>query len=328
MPRPNAFDDFPENFLLSERINSELPEQEWIFDGLWPAKTIGLFTGDGGVGKTHFTLQLLKLIAEGGEIAGTRFRCSTPRDVVYVSQEDECDFLLGEIRSQFPHLRDQPDVSSRIRFISTAIQGSNLTIDCLDSRIGEYLPEGCVFVLDSLSTFLTGPENDNTRLQAELTTLRSVMKSRGATAFLVHHRPKANTANGYRYQASSRGGTALPNNCRFHIMIERANGGVKLSFEKVSRGAIPDDIPMQFDEEGGLLVPAELDRYIAIFQPGEELSTREIMIRLGKDPDDGTERYRVLDHLRRRSRRGGKLTKTRNGARNQDSLWKRIGEPA
>ena len=89
-----------ENFILCDYIDVPLVEPEMIFSDLWPARTIGLFTGDGGIGKTHLTLQLLVLIASGGEIDGTPFQCTTPRPVIYISQEDEGAFLIAELRAQ------------------------------------------------------------------------------------------------------------------------------------------------------------------------------------------------------------------------------------
>jgi len=313
--------DGPENFLVSERVNDELTAPEMVLDGLWPARTIGLFTGDGGVGKTHFTLQLLKLIASGGEIAGTPFRCATPRDVVYISQEDEGDFLIGEIRTQFPELREQEAIARRIRIISTAIQGPNLNFGSLARYLSESIREGCVFALDSLSTFLSCNENDNTELQAELGILRSLMKARQATCLLVHHRPKPN-AMSRGYQATSRGGTAIPNSCRFHIMLEKSGSAVKLSFEKVSRGEKPEDRTLQFDEERKLFVPVELDLYMAVFGAAEELTTTEVLVRLGKDPNDETQRNNVLAALGYR-RRAGRLIRVREGRRGEDAVWKR-----
>src|SRR4030095_10500828 len=88
----------PENFLLFNRIGLTPKEPEWIFEGLWPAQTIALFTGDGGLGKSHFTLQLGVAIASGGEILGTPFRCSQPRDFVYITQEDEGDYVAAELK--------------------------------------------------------------------------------------------------------------------------------------------------------------------------------------------------------------------------------------
>jgi len=313
-----------ENFILCDYIDVPLVEPEMIFPDLWPARTMGLFTGDGGIGKTHLTLQLLVLIASGGEIDGTPFQCTTPRPVIYISQEDEGAFLIAELRAQFPELKSKPEITQRIRIISTLLQGPNLHLTDIAScrYLEEQLPEGSVFVLDSWSTFLTSNENDNSELlRKEIMSLRGIMKKRKATPFLIHHRPKPNSNTGI--QSSSRGGTVLPNNCRFHIMIERRGGEVKLTFEKVSRGSKPDPVPLIFDEERRLFVPKDLDRYITTFVVGEELTTAQLMERIGKDPKDEKERKKILDILRNR-KRSGFLEKIEEGKKGQEAVWKRV----
>ena len=312
----------PENFCLFDRIDEPITEPEMIFPELWTAKTMGLFTGDGGVGKTHFTLQMLKLIASGGELEGTPFRCPTPRPVVYITQEDEGDFIRGELLTQYPELKNDPEVAKRIRIISTAVKGPNLTLQNPKYRkyLIDNLPKGCVFVLDSWSTFLTCNENDNTELQKEIRYLREVMKKCEATPFLIHHRPKVNPQTGI--QSSFRGGTALPNNCRFHMMVESKSGAVKLSFEKVSRGQKPNAVTLIFDEERKLLVPKGKDRYVKAFGRREELTTTEFMKRIGKDPEDQKQRKQALDILRHREK-ARILKKVSEGKKGQDSVWKR-----
>lgn len=321
--REGENEEAPENFLVSERVDMRLSEPEMIFPGLWPARTIALFTGDGGIGKTHLTLQLLLLLASGGKIDGTPFQASTPRPVVYISQEDEGDFLLGELLNQHPQLKGQSDVTSRIRIVSTALQGPNLFLNNEDSRryIEENLSEGSVFVLDSWSTFLTSNENDNSQLlQNEIRYLKDISKARKSTPLLIHHRSKANAISGV--QSSSRGATALPNSCRFHIMLENKGAGVRLTFEKISRGAKPDHpLDLLFDEERKLFVPKELDRCVAIFQPGEELSTTQFIERLGKDAKDEKERKKALDILRQRSKNGGPIKKVAEAKKGQDAIW-------
>src|SRR5262245_26201554 len=116
---PEINKEDPENFILFDRINDPIPEPEMIFPNLWPARTIALFTGDGGVGKTHLTLQLLKAIASGMEICGTPFLCEKPRPVVFFSQEDEGEFLRAEFLNQFPELKEQPEIARRVRIVST-----------------------------------------------------------------------------------------------------------------------------------------------------------------------------------------------------------------
>jgi hypothetical protein len=47
---------------------------------------------------------------------------------VYITQEDEGDFIRGELLTQYPELKSDPEVAKRIRIISTAVKGPNLTL--------------------------------------------------------------------------------------------------------------------------------------------------------------------------------------------------------
>ena len=325
MANTNRTGPVPENFLVSERLGQPRNEREMIIPDLWDAMTAALFTGDGGTGKTHFTLQLLVALASGTEIAGTPFKFPKPHPVVYISQEDDGDFILQELLIQCPELKSNQEVAGQIRIISTAIEGKQLFLTEKDSLkyIIDSLPEGCVLVLDSWSTFLTSDENSNSELsKKELQSLQNIIRQRKASPLIIHHRPKRNTQTGI--QGTSRGGTALPNRCRLHILIEGSYGAPKLRFEKVSRGALPESIDLIFDEERKLLLPKEQDRCVSLFQLGEELNTAEIMNRMDKDPTDGAERARVLDMLRRRSRQKSPLLKVKDGVKGQDAVWKRV----
>jgi RecA-family ATPase len=314
----------PENVLLSECIGKPPVQADMIIEDLWFALTMGLFTGDGGIGKTHFALQLLYAIATGQGMSGLPFRPAKARPVVYITQEDEADFITGELLHLYPQLKTELVATHRIRVISTAVQGANLFLSNLKSAryIIDNIPEGGVFALDSWSTFLTSNENDATELlKNEILALRTIMKTTKATPLLLHHRPKKNTTTGA--QGSFRGSTALPQHCRFHMMLESHGSGVRLSFEKVSRGVKPEPINLMFDEERRLFVANELDRYVAIFQPEEELATSEILQRLGLDAKDEKERAKVLDGLRRRSKANGPLKKVSEGKKGEDAKWMR-----
>jgi RecA-family ATPase len=230
----------PENFLLSECVRKRIKAPDMIIRDNWPAQTFGLFTGDGGVGKTHFTLQLLYAIASGQDIPGTPFKIHTKRPVVYITQEDEAKFIIGELFHLYPNLARERTVKKRIRVISTAIKGRHLSLTDADSAsyIVKHVPQGGVFTLDSWSTFLTSNENDATQvLQNEIKMLRAIMNHRQATPFLIHHRPKRNSQTGH--QAASRGTTALPQNCRFHIMLESAGTGVGFRSRRYHEGLCP-----------------------------------------------------------------------------------------
>jgi hypothetical protein len=313
--------DLPENVLLFDRIGTTPKDPEWIFEGLWQARTFALFTGDGALGKSHFTFQLAVAIASGTEVPGTPIRCSKPREFVYVTQEDEADFITAEMLDQCPQLKHQPDVAQRIRIISTAIQGKTMLIREAKTQqyLEPYIPENGIFALDAFSTFITGNEIDNTEMQKEMAAIRKLAKARKASPFLIHHRPKPNAL---MQQSTFRGAVSIQQPVRFHIMLERQSKGTKLSFEKVSRGLPPEAVMLAFDEDRRIFVPVEEDRYVKVFGPGETLTTTEVVKRLGLDPGSDEDRKRVLNALAYRSRGQGPIAKVGAGKNGQDATWK------
>ena len=61
-----------------------VPAREWLVDELVPSKTVTLFSGDGGTGKSLLALQLAVAVAAGGVGSGARSSrgvssCSRPR---------------------------------------------------------------------------------------------------------------------------------------------------------------------------------------------------------------------------------------------------------
>jgi len=316
----------PENFLFFDHIGVAPKTPEWIFEDLWPAQTIALFTGDGGLGKSHFTLQLGVAIASGGEIPGTPFRCPQPRDFVYITQEDEGDFVAAELKKQCPELETQPDIAQRIRIISTAVQGPTLLIRDLGIQkyLEAHIPDNSVFALDAFGTFIQGNEISNSEMQQEMSAIRKIAKARRASPLIIHHRPKANQ---FGQKSTFRGAVAIQQPVRFHIMLEDEGlGGIKLSFEKVSRGMPPDPIFLSFDEQRGLFVPVEHDPYVKLFKPNEILTTTDVINRLGLDPNNDKDRKQVKNALGYRSSKGI-ITRQSEGKKGQDATWKVISDP-
>jgi RecA-family ATPase len=313
----------PENFLVSELILKPPRQPDWIFPDLWQAMTPGLFTGDGGLGKTHFALQMALAIATGGKIDGTPIGCASPRSVVYISQEDEAEHLYAALLSQWPDLKDNHDVTDRIRIISTAVQGHPLFLSELNHQrdLIQNISQGAVFFLDSFSNFITSNENDNSQiLKSEFAGLRTIMRICKATPMLIHHRPKQNATTGTK--AASRGAVAIQQSCRFHIMFDKQLDGVELSFEKVSRGNSQTSVMLSFDPARRLFVPWKPhDDFVDVFQPGETLSLTEVMQRMKVDPNNDSERKRVSDALNYRSKPGERLTKVSPGTKTQAARW-------
>jgi hypothetical protein len=313
----------PENFLVSELLSKPPRQSDWIFDDLWQAMTPGLSTGDGGTGKTHMALQIAGAIVTGEKIDGTPICCSKPREVVYISQEDEVDHLYEIFFAQRPDLKNHPEVSRRIRIISTAVQGHPLFISEPNHQryLVNNIPQGAVFFLDSFSNFILSNENDNTQiLKSEFVSLRLIMRLCKATPMLIHHRPKQNSNTGT--QGSFRGAVAIQQSCRFHIMFEKELDHIELSFQKVSRGVIPASVPLKFDPARKMFIPWKpSDPFVDVFQPNDTLSLTEIMQLMKADPNNPADRKKIQNGLDYRSKPDGPLTKVSSGTKTQEATW-------
>jgi RecA-family ATPase len=62
-----------------------VPPREWLVEGLIPHKTVTLFSGDGGTGKSLLSLQLAVAVASGGSFLGKPVKQG---DVIVLSVED------------------------------------------------------------------------------------------------------------------------------------------------------------------------------------------------------------------------------------------------
>jgi hypothetical protein len=193
------------------------------------------------------------------------------------------------------------------------IRGQN-TQSYLEANI----PDNSVFALDAFGTFIHGNESSNSEMQLEMAAIRKVAKAHQASPLLIHHRPKANQ---FGQKSTFRGAVAIQQAVRFHIMLEDEGlKGTKLSFEKVSRGMPPDAIFLSFDEERGLFVPVDHDRYVKLFKPNEVLTTTEVIERRGLDPNNDKDRKQVKNALGYRWGKRIIFQKT-EGKKGQDATW-------
>jgi len=185
LPKLIHQDDEPESFTLGQVLDRPPKQPDYVFDGLWEARTAGMLTADGGTGKSHFAFQIGYAVASGTAIDGTPLQCLKVRPFVYISQEDEGDHIEREWKKQYPNM--EREVADRIRVVSTAIQGDTLllTSPSTQGTIDKHMTRGAVFALDSFSTFVTSDENNNTAiLKGEVAALHNIMKKWDATALL------------------------------------------------------------------------------------------------------------------------------------------------
>jgi len=160
---------------------------EWIVDGLLAAGSVTLLSGDSGIGKSTFTLQLAGCVAHGTAFLG---REVARRPVLYVDRENPL-FVVKErlLRLHIPETRDLiiwglwnepqpegPDAASVLQF-------------CAEEKP--------LVIFDALIAFHEGDE------QSAVDTRRHMQKYRrlaatGAAVVVLHNTGKSETAQQYR----------------------------------------------------------------------------------------------------------------------------------
>jgi len=313
--------DKPENFTLAEGIKKRAREPDWIFPELWEARTAGMIAGDSGLGKTHFVMQILQAISQQGQpIPNTPFVCTKPRPVVYISQEDEAQFLRDEFFIQNPALKKNEAACEQIRIVSTYRQGPTLKLDNSDHirMMESYLTEGCVFALDSLITFAEGDISSPWYASHQMELIRGLMKSCEETALVINHRPKKSATGG---QSGHLGAQHIRDAVRFFLILHKDGDDRRVEFDKVNRGSKPADIALTMNNERRVFEP-EKDEWIECFKPGEQLTTEEVMERMDLDPDNQKHKKKASDALRKRSGYDQPLTQVAKAFRGQPALWK------
>ena len=162
---------------------------DWLIEGILPEGLICAFSGDEGVGKTLFALEISRSVTEGREFLGRQVRF---RRVLYLGLDTSKATLQSYIRA----MRWVPNDDFRIMTMWT---GEGKEVPMLDDPEGvellyklaaEYEP---LIILDTLRDFFEGEENSSTEMKPILDVLRK-LRSFGATVILIVHPPKSGTS--------------------------------------------------------------------------------------------------------------------------------------
>jgi len=226
-PKPEADADDPgeefrETFNLYELLSvtaiKNLPDPNWLFEGMVIDRGLGFVFGPPGCGKSFITLGMALSLACGfDEWWGRKIKRKGP--VIYISSEGVGDIKF-RLRAWENHLRVKADeapfylIRQTINFmLDTDVNKLLLTIDTLCKQLGE-LP--VMIVVDTVSRVLPGADEN---LQKDMTLFiracDEVRETFGATVVGVHHTSR---------QGNMRGSTVFDGAGDFLFGIERDEG--------------------------------------------------------------------------------------------------------
>lgn len=225
-PEPEPTGPF---FVASRLAGQPVPSRDWLVPDLIPARTVTLFGGDGGTGKSLLAMQLAVATATGGDWLG---RDVTPGRALVMSAEDDADELhrrLADIvRAEGLGFEDLD------RLTAGSLAGEDALLAMLD-RAGRMVQTplfddlerraealcGGLMVLDTLADLHSGDENNRAHARHFIGLLRGLAIRHGVTVVVLAHPSLSGMASG----SGLSGSTAWNGSVRSRLSLERIKDG-------------------------------------------------------------------------------------------------------
>jgi RecA-family ATPase len=264
-------------FRASELHGKPVPAREWLVPDLIPHRTVTLFSGDGGTGKSLLALQLAVAAATEGRWIG---REVTAGSVLYLSAEDDTDELhrrLSDIlASEHADFRDLDRLTIRSLAGEDALLAVETAVNLATTTLYQELEAAAaaqrdvrVIVLDTLADLYPANENDRAKVRQFVGLLRGLSIRQSCAVVLLSHPSLSGLTSG----AGTSGSTAWNNSVRSRLYLERIADGAhepdpdkrRLRTMKANYGQVGGEIGLTWRR--GVFVPDEpatgLDRMAA-----------------------------------------------------------------
>jgi RecA-family ATPase len=236
-------------------LKEQPPERRFLLDDVLPLGKVGLLVAPGGTGKGWTLLQLAVGVAVGSRVLG-RWKVSQPGSVLLIAGEDEPEELWRRLWTICQALRRDPAIGnldstlSRRLFLHSVV-GEDAMLTKVDAQSNTVktpfadkvlatalaIPDLRLVIVDPLSRFRGGEENDSQLATAFVQTLEHIAQRTGANILAAHHTNKGSQGNDASMsQGAARGATALTDGVRW-----QANLAVMTPKQAKDLGIDPED---------------------------------------------------------------------------------------
>tara|TARA_R110000824_G_scaffold114246_1_gene264654 strand:+ start:2074 stop:3141 length:1068 start_codon:yes stop_codon:yes gene_type:complete len=183
---------------LIELLNMDLPEREFLLDPIIAAQGLLMVYAERGLGKTYFSLSIALAVAAGGKVLG--YEAPEPRNVLYVDGEMPFKDMQSRIRLLANGMgADHDDLEERFSLISPELQTDIWpSISSKEGRdqIEQHLTDGCLLVLDNLSTLSLNIAENEADAQDPIIEWLVNLRKRHVSVLQVHHAGKGGKQRG------------------------------------------------------------------------------------------------------------------------------------
>lgn len=246
-------------YSAAELEGRPVPARQWLVHGLVPMKTVTLFGGDGGTGKSLLALMLAASAATGR----AWLNMAVPKGrALFLSAEDDDDELhmrLADIcRGMGLRLADLGGLTMRslagedaLLAVETKIALMQTALfDEIEARAKDEQPS--LIVLDTLADMFPANENDRAAVRQFISILRGLALRQKCAVVLLSHPSLTGLTSG----SGTSGSTAWNNSVRSRLYLERiVQDGYEadpdkrvLSTKKANYGRIGGEISMTWRE--------------------------------------------------------------------------------
>jgi RecA-family ATPase len=255
---------------ISDWDNEPLPEYEWAVPGLIPLHQTGIFSGDGGLGKSTMGLQLVAAHVLGR--AWLQF-LPEPRPAFFIDAEDSAKMMqirLWDIKAHYETTFTEM-IGGGLSLVSWTGEDAVLAAPAHSGKIeptarykqllecvGDTKP--IMTVIASTANVFAGNENDRAQVQQFIGLTTRLAIAANGSVLLVNHP----SLSGMNSDSGSSGSTQWNNSvrCRFYLKRVTPEKGEQpdddlreLDFKKVQYAKLPERMLLR--RRNGLYLPEE-----------------------------------------------------------------------
>lgn len=278
-PLPDeAYSEFVEPPVASERKSAfysaaslkgkPVPARQWMVPGLVPQKTVTLFSGDGGTGKSLLALQLTVAAVAGTSWIGKSVQQGPALLISAEDDDDELHRRLGDIlRAEGRDYDDVRGLTLRSLAGEDALLAMETQIALMETTLFKELEQRAandmpaLIVIDTLADVYPANENDRAKVRQFVGILRGLALRQRCAVMLLGHP----SLTGLNSGSGTSGSTAWHNSVRSRLYMSRIvhdsyepdTRKRVLSIKKQNYGETGTEIAMTWQD--GVFVPEAVE---------------------------------------------------------------------